>query len=490
MSNYKHGVYVSETSTSLIPTVEVSSAIPFVVGTAPVNKAMNPSVNKVQLINSYADAVDAFGFEDAKINDNGYGKFAYTLSEFMKAHFSTYATVPVVMLNVLDPAKHRKTLTATELKFVNGTATLQETGVITDTVSLSKTNHEYQNTDYVLAFDDNGYLVVNALKNTDGTYKLDGVVNVAGFKLAPEAVTADDIIGGVDAETGLNKGLECIADVYPKFGIVPTLLLAPGFSSNAEVAIVMAAKAKKINDHFEAVALIDAPANASVKSYSDVPSWKTANGISSVNSIVLWPNVLLGKNIYHASTHLAGVIGITDEDSGSVPYRSPSNKNASISGLCLDDGSEVVFGVEKANYLNGQGIVTFSNFNGGWKVWGNRTAAYPGNTDPKDAFIPVKRMFHYVANTIVLSMWQKVDEPGNRRLIDSVVDSMNVWLNSLAARGQILGGRIEFRQIDNSTVDLMDGKYNFKVYITPPSPAEELNFDLEIDINYYDNLFV
>ena len=64
-----------------------------------------------------------------------------------------------------------------------------------------------------------------------------------------------------------------------------------------------------------------------------------------------------------------------------------------------------------------------------------------------------------------------------------------MWLNSLAARQQLLGGRIEFRDVDNPTTDLMDGKYHFKVFITPPSPAEDLEFDLEIDTEYYSTLF-
>ena len=75
------------------------------------------------------------------------------------------------------------------------------------------------------------------------------------------------------------------------------------------------------------------------------------------------------------------------------------------------------------------------------------------------------------------------------RLIDSVVDSLNVWLNALTARQQLLGGRIEFREEDNSTTELMDGIYHFKVFMTPPSPAEDLEFDLEIDTDYYSTLF-
>ena len=57
MANYKHGVYISETGTSLIPTVRVESALPFVVGTAPINQieAGSRKINEPVLINSYAE---------------------------------------------------------------------------------------------------------------------------------------------------------------------------------------------------------------------------------------------------------------------------------------------------------------------------------------------------------------------------------------------------------------------------------------------------
>lgn len=98
-------------------------------------------------------------------------------------------------------------------------------------------------------------------------------------------------------------------------------------------------------------------------------------------------------------------------------------------------------------------------------------------------------MFYWVASTTTTTVWQKVDDPGNPRLIDSVVDSLNVWLNSLTGSGCLLGGRLEFRKEDNSQTDLADGKYHFKFFMTPPSPAEDIEFDFEIDPSYYETLF-
>lgn len=106
--------------------------------------------------------------------------------------------------------------------------------------------------------------------------------------------------------------------------------------------------------------------------------------------------------------------------------------------------------------------------------WGNETACYPANTDVTDYFYCVSRMFSWVANSVILSMWSKVDKKLNKRLIESVTQSINIWLNGLMAEEKILGGRVEFLEEENTTADLLAGKAKFHIYLTPPSPAKEL----------------
>jgi len=179
----------------------------------------------------------------------------------------------------------------------------------------------------------------------------------------------------------------------------------------------------------------------------------------------------------------------TDADNEGVPYESPSNKNIPINAAVLEDGTEIVLDTLAAAALNGEGIVTALNFIGGWVLWGNRTGAYPGSTDPKDTFIPIRRMFNWNTSSLVLSYWQKVDNPLNRRLIETVVDSENIRLNGLAARQFILGGRVEFREDENPTTDLIDGIVRFHQYFTPPAPAEQISWITEFDPEYVNTLF-
>ena len=152
-------------------------------------------------------------------------------------------------------------------------------------------------------------------------------------------------------------------------------------------------------------------------------------------------------------------------------------------------GEEIFLGLDSANYLNSQGVITALNWVGGWRAWGNRTAAYPANTDPKDCFIPVRRMFDFIGNTFITTFWQKTDEPMSPRLVRTIVSTFNMYMNSLVAREMLLGGRIEFREDENAITDLMNGILKFHVFITPPVPAEVIEGILEYDPAYLSVLY-
>ena len=76
-----------------------------------------------------------------------------------------------------------------------------------------------------------------------------------------------------------------------------------------------------------------------------------------------------------------------------------------------------------------------------------------------------------------------------KRGIYYVVNSLNMWLDSLAAQGVILDGKVEFKVSENPTIDLIDGILKFDVYITPPTPMETIIFSLEYDTDSLNKLF-
>lgn len=474
---YKHGVFVYEQATSIVPPVRVESGMPVVFGTAPVHLVDGVApVNKPILCFNYLEAVMALGYSSE------FSK--WTLCEFMSSMFALFAVGPVVFVNVFDPATHKATIADEALVLVGGLGTLANADIMGDPVVKNTAG----DTTFIL---DTDYTIDRATGDiatvTGGAMSATEALKVGYDHADLAAVTTEDIIGGVDGDTGAYSGLELLNTVFPKFRMIPGQVVAPGWSHDSGVAAVMHAKAGNINGHFKAVAVVDIDSDTITK-YTDVAATKNTNNLTDEQLIVCWPKVSLGGVEYWMSSQVAALNCQVDAENEGIPYSSPSNKNFQMDSAVANKVA-VELGPDQAGYLNGQGIVTALNFVGGWKCWGNRTGCYPGVTDVKDAFIPIRRMFNWIGNTIILTYWQKVDFPTNRRLVETILDSMNIWLNGLAARQFILGGRVELLEDENPTTDLMDGITKFHVYVTPPSPAKELDFILEYDPTYIQTLF-
>ncbi len=467
-----HGISVSEQATSVKSMVAGDSALPLIFGTAPVNMLENPTLNEPVLCLSYSEAVKAFG----SIKDNN----DYTLLQAIEILYSLYGISKAVFVNVLDKAKHKKTQSEAVYTFTKDKVELPHVGILKETVVVkADTEPAAIDVDYTLAFDDYGKLIITRV--AEGSLLADDELTIQYDYIDVSMVTADDIIGGIDAETGKKKGLEVIADVFPAYAVIPTLILAPGFSHLPGVAKVMATKTKNINGVFNAVAIADIQ-DDTLKVYNKVPEYKNNNSIIDANLIVCFPKVTNAGSEHWLSTHLAGVIAATDSDNGGAPHISPSNQSAKIDGL-INNGQVMKLGLDEANYLNENGIVTALNFIGGFKIWGNRTSAYPSNTDVKDMFIPVRRVFSWIGNTLITNFWQNVDMPINKRNIENILNNVQFWLDSLQSEEVLNGATVTFPDELNSDTELLNGKLKFKLQMAAPTPAEDIEFILEYDVS-------
>lgn len=467
----EHGVKVTETSTSVTPPVNMSWTAVYV-GTSPINMGNPKNVNVPIVCLSYEEAVSNFGYlPDFE---------KYTLCEAIYAHFSLFGTGPIVLINVLDPNVHIEKIQDDKLVSINPNDgkdifLIKKTGVLLDTIKLKQADKALE---FTASFDENGYALI-AVTTTLGTDE----VLVSYSRLDESLVDKEDIIGGIDVNTGAKKGLELIEEVFPKTTLIPNIVLSPKWSCEPEVAAIMETKAKLINGNFKGTAYVDIPTDV-VKYYSNAPAYKIEKNLISPFMNVCYPKIGLGDKQYHLSTQLACVKQALYNKSG-TPYESPSNKSLKADKTVLKDGSNVFLSLTEANFLNGSGIVTAINFASGWKSWGNYTGYYPTSTDPKDVFMCARDMFNYVSNHLALTYFSKVDSPTNTRLVTNVVDSENIYLNSLVASQMLVGGRIEYRPEDNPTTNLLAGKIKFKIFIAPTLPAQVLEFDLELDVNYY-----
>ena len=475
----KHGIFIQEEATALAVPVTGRSSVQVVIGTAPINLAEDPSkmVNTPVLANTATEAMRLLGFSDDFQN--------YTLCQTMYVTGNLFPVGPVVYINVLDPSNtnHVTAVAAATYTVEDKQAVVEVAGMLNDENLVVKTVGESQatlvkGTDYMVSFDDDGNLVVTLIAGS--THASESSLSIAGKKLNPAGVTASDIIGAVNPSTGKETGLEVIRQVYPKLGIVPGLILAPGWSKTATVGVALAAKASLLNGVFKAMALVDLDTGTNgAQKYTDVGTVKNSSGFTSKFMEVLWPCYKVGDYIFAKSAVDAALAAYTDANSDDVPNISPSNKILGITGLCLEDGTEVLLDQDQAETVNSFGVVTAINLNG-WRNWGNYTGAYPTSTDPKDIWISVRRMFNWQGNSFIQTYFNKVDDPMNYRLIESIVDQENIRCSAYAP-DKWAGARIEYLAEDNPVTDILAGKITFRQHIAPYTPAQEIDNILSYD---------
>lgn len=469
MAEQSHGISSKKEKTSISTPKVAETSIPFFVGTAPV-QMVDGKVNEVLLFNKHEEAVAAMGYSDEWKK--------YGLCEAIYTEFSLYGNAPVVMVNVLDPSKHKKDIEQKEYDVIEKQIKLP-VEAIKNTI---KVTGKQAGTDYGV-FYSNGSCVIEFLDDTTGK------INVEYSEVDPTQVTKADIIGGIDVTDHKATGLELIDRVFPKYTVAPDLIMCPNWSQNSEVAAVMEAKGENINGVFEADAIIDidTEAESGVTYYSDAPSWKKQKNLTKANELVCFPRLGLDDKTFNYSTQLAALMQSVDNDEDygdGTPSESASNKPLQADRMVLADGSEVLLDLQEANHLNDNGIITALNFYNGFVSWGNYTAAFPASNDPVDYFYCISRMFKWVAKTVTLSYWSSIDGKMTRRLIDAILQGVNDWLNGLTTDETILGGRVEFREDENTQTALMAGKGKFHIFLTPPSPFQQMEFVLEYDISY------
>ena len=476
----KLGVHVFEKATSVQTPKVATVGIPFVVGTAPVQSAAKPAKSNVPvLVTSWDEAVEKLGFS--------YDWESYTLCEFMYSHLQLFGAQPVIFCNINDPASMKREEAAADYTVADHRVAVS-VDAIADTIKVSvaegageaaTTRALERDTDYSILYDRDDtdtYVCIVELLEDGSAYDAE-TVNIAYNEANPTTATVADVVDGVAQVDA------CLTAV----GLVPDLIAAPGWSHNTVVAAVMATKAAAINGLFKGKAVIDADSGEDgVTEYSQLSGYKNKNNFVDVDQILCWPMVQLGDYRFHLSTQLCGLMATVDAGNRGIPYESPSNKNLKMDACVLADGTPVNLTWNQVDLIAGSwGVVTAVNFlDSGWVAKGNYTACYPGNTDVKDQFIPVSRMFDFIGNTLIRTFWSKLDKPMTPALRDSILQTCNIWLGGLTGGGYLYGARAEMLAEENPLTSLLDGIITLHIYNAPPVPAQEIDFILEYDVSY------
>ena len=467
MTNYKHGTY-GEFAASIGAVATQSGTVAVYVGAAPVNlvRGFAKSVNTPVKLSSMEDVQKYMGYSGA------WGNF--DLCEAFKLHFDNAAgnVGPIVAINVLDPAVHRKAqATTVSLAFANGRATLISDTIILDTLVLSE---KVEGTDYSVDYDfARGMVIINSLGDTPIT----GSVSATYSEVDPSVIDKDDVIGGVTAG-GVYTGLGCVGLIYQELNLIPNLILCPGWSVDPDVYAAMIAAGTKINGHWDAAVYADIPVvdgSVKVDSIDAAIAWATENGYTNERTKVFWPQVKnTDGSTAHTSVAAAWRTMLVDAANDGIPMESPSNKPLPVAGQYFGaDSTNRGFDQQKGNKLNAAGITTVVFWGGQWVLWGPHTAAYKHGTviDNRVIFDNSIRMMMYVSNSFQAEWALTIDQPMTRSLADTIKNREQEKMDALAAMGAFIGDPVvEFKASDNSTADMVEGNFvwGFKGTPTPP----------------------
>ena len=467
-TTYRHGTY-GEFAASIGDVGTQSGTVAVYVDAAPVNLirgSVYDNVNAPVKLGTFSAAKRYMGYSE------NWAKFG--LCEAIGVHLdnSSGNVGPIVVINVLDPALHRKEAeTVADLTFVNGRATLESDTIILDTLVLLD---KVEGTDYSVDYDfAKGQVIIDSI----GANKITGTVSAVFFEVDPSMITYEDIIGGVTAN-GEYTGLGCVDLIYQELGLIPNLILSPNWSHIPAVYEAIIKAGTKVNGHWDSFVYADLPladGDAKVDTIEAAIKWKNDNGYGYERSKVFWPqNMDTAGRIYHESVLAAWRSVQIDSDNYGMPMETCSNKSVPICKHYFGEGSKNRgFDQERANELNAEGITTTCFWGGQWVLWGPHTAAYKFGqiTDNRVIFDNSIRMMMFVTNDFQQDWAMDIDRPMTRAMADTIKNREQEKADARAALGAFIGKPVvHFDEAENSTAELVEGNFVWGFEGTPTPP--------------------
>lgn len=471
MDNYIHGAYGNAEASGEKQASQSQSAFVYV-GTAPVHLAAYgaDAVNRPILVNNMAEARKYFGYSE------DWAK--YTLCEAMHMHFDVRSVGPIVLINVLDPKKH-KTEAATTVSLTPEYGRLTVVNAEDIILASVAVEGKTKNTDYTVQYDyRKKQLVLTEIASGGlGTEALTVTYNSVDASM----VGTDDVIGETDGYAK-HSGLYAIRNVYQLCGAIPSFLLAPGFSCMPEVHRVMAQVSRKINSHWDAYMLTDMPlvdTEGKGIAMADAHTWKKTNGYTCENELVRFPMGIGtdGKHYHLSVVDAANRQQLLLEYDG-IPFHTASNTECEfITGLYFgenDDGS--VFDDEVINkLLNQNGIGSAAYIGGRWVLWGCHCADYDQeNADYINVADTNRMMMYYLTNGFQHRRPKDVDKPLSYNDLKSIESEEQARLDALVKIGALTYGKVTLNATADDRSDMMNGDYSFAFTITPTPLAKSL----------------
>ena len=281
--------------------------------------------------------------------------------------------------------------------------------------------------------------------------------------------TPDDY-RGVDNGPGNRTGIKALADINSI-----SIIAAPGIS-NAAVQAELIGQCEDLKDRF---AVLDPARGSEISNGRENDIIIQRNNHNTLYAAIYYPWLRILDPLYPddrdghlvpPSGHAIGIYARVDTDRG--VHKAPANEVIRrIMGLevKLNDREHGVLNRDNINVIR-----DFRDSGRGIRVWGSRCIT----TDSAWRYIPVRRLFIFIENSLDVGLQWVVFEPNGEDLWARVRRTITGFLRTLWLNGQLRGVTQDeafFVRCDRTTMteeDIANGRLICLVGVAPLHPAE------------------
>lgn len=462
--DYKHGIYGESGSVSGIADIS-QGTVPVYIGTLPVHRINSEKLSKVKhgksencimlLLTSYNEVKALNIYSD--------DWEAYSLCEAINAHFINGATAPIVLIANGEAEAADSSTEATVPVVKSGTSYigyLNDSKAMIDSIAITAPSVTFSDGDVSYEYEGDRIKIVIAK---------------ADFKASSVGVTYNAVKGEKLTTTEFAEALALLDRVENITVRVPNILCAPQYSDDSQFHDLMVQKAiEKVAGKWNLICMSDLP--ATIISNEAAIAWKKTNSYNNVLDKVFFPKLSYGGKAYHMSVVATAKMQELDIENGNIPFVSVSNKPVVADNLVNGSGDTIYLSELEANELNKNGITTAISMKGQIRTWGSHMANYDFENlsaiADEDRFDVATRMSVYMKNYLQYNYLDEIDNTVTRKDIDSIINSVQMWLDSLVNSGMLLYATVE---LDGDS-DLVNGDVAFNLYVTYPFVMKSITF--------------
>lgn len=472
MTTYLHGVETEEKETTSLTISDANTSAVCVIGTKPVY--LIDDKNTVNKVTNFT--------ESAKLLGNNLDGF--TLADAAETILTESGGAEIYTINIFDTDKHSAHLN-TSITFSNGEAVLEQNYAFNVVLKQGETPL-VENTDYTIDGSKITILEGGALETSQD--------DVTASYDYPDftKITDSDVIGTTDKD-GNKSGIQAIWDVVSEYGIIPGIIIAPGFTSkNVRTAL------ETIAEELKSYAYIDTDACGDVSTMEKARLKAQSDGLdltSKSEYSTLLDTPVYRYNSYQDTTTIkplspvAAGLRVKLDNTRSTAKSIDNTVSKTITGRKFNRSFLLNNPNTDSNRINKLGMTTVINYNGAYYLWGGRNSSFSaGSNEGLKTFEMARRTTNFIEKSIENSSFQCVGETITRGFIDDVLNAINSkfasWSNPTDWKKQVLlGGEARYDETLNSAETLASGHIYFPYEYCMPPTGERITYQAVLDIS-------